>query len=223
MDIKKGGFMKFNYRLLIFWSFLTINSIVFTSTKSGSKEESLKQVLSFINEKSGQTSPVFDLSVKPHFDHVNAALERVIQKAADDKAFNPDQASDDTELTAHQQQNILEGLYQSNPNLFLSAADLEKETKLARRSPATQERHIQEQPTDLTMPDSQAPFAYAPESTTEYYDTASENETWNNEVSQTPYENDSDNTTSSASSYEEPGYAYDDYNYSSEEEAESAL
>lgn len=130
MDTQKGGYMKHKYTLLAICSFLSINMIMVTAIKNSPEKESLKQVLEFINKKSGQKSPVFDLSAKPYFDHAHEALDRVIQKATDDKYLNPqDNSATETELAAHQQQNILEQLYKKDPSLFLSLEELTRKTK----------------------------------------------------------------------------------------------
>lgn len=157
--------------LFIICSFLSINLIISTSTKNSSENESLRQVLEFINQKSGQTSPVFDISVKPYYDHVHAAIERVIQKAIDDKYLNPhDNSTAEIELTAHQQQNILEQLYKNNPSLFLSLEELKKETKSSVSAPVKRE----EQP---STNDFTEPSVYASQPTSEY-DYSSYNDSW---------------------------------------------
>ena len=155
--------MKFAYTLLTLFSLLSINSIHFTAEKIDPKKESLKQILSFINEKSGQFSPVFDLSAKPYFDHVNAALERIIQKAADDKAFSTLPTSDDTERTAH----ILEQLHQNTPQLFLSDSELQEKARFDNHSSRTQ-RSSMNNPKSLETID---PPVYASEPAPEYLDT----------------------------------------------------
>lgn len=123
--------MKSNFALLLFCSILSINSAIFVSEQADSMEHSLKQVLLFINKSENQTSPIFDLSTKPSFELINSALDRVIQKAISQKNFSSN-STDDEELAALQQKNIVEQLYLKNSSLFLSPEDLKNEKKLVK-------------------------------------------------------------------------------------------
>lgn len=123
--------MKKLYATWILYALLSNNALTFTSAETKSKENSLKQALSFINETSGQSSPVFDISTKPRFEYIITALDKIIQKSIDDKTFLNKTGNQDSalELSAHQQKDIVQQLYQQSPDLFLSDAELQKQIK----------------------------------------------------------------------------------------------
>jgi len=111
---------KFLMQLTAICAILLTESII-----KPSSADPLKEILSFINEKSGQTSPAFDLTAKPRFENVNASLEQIIQKISREKTFENAPGKDNTtEQTAYQHLETLKDLYNKNTGLFLSDADL---------------------------------------------------------------------------------------------------
>jgi hypothetical protein len=139
--------MKRNNILIALCALFSISSLLSIPQKN----ESLTKILSFINEKSGQASPVFDLLAKPRLEQVNTTLDRILQKAIDDQALNDSTSDestdkDDTIINARQHQNTLQELFQSNPSLFLSDAEALKPDQKEQALPAMkEERHNERQ------------------------------------------------------------------------------
>ena len=87
--------MNQKYILAALCTILSISPAISASVQATNQNDSLKKILSFINKQTNQTSPVFDLLAKPRFEHVNAAIDRIIQRATDDQALanNPNEST----------------------------------------------------------------------------------------------------------------------------------
>lgn len=119
------------YIFLIGYLFLFTISTTQTEDRIISPEQSLYNILYFINKSNPQSSPIFDLTAKPRVDHVKSVLDRISQKAVEDKVLFGDTSNkkNEQELKIADQQQRLRSLYESNPELFLSEDEEKKLTK----------------------------------------------------------------------------------------------
>ena len=112
--------------LIALCAILSTDSTAFRASNSLPKNDSLKKIMTFINEQSKQESPVFDLTAKPRFEHINSALDNFLQKAISDKAMSGSTppADQDLEAQARQLKDALQQLLRDNSSWFLSDAEL---------------------------------------------------------------------------------------------------
>lgn len=112
--------------LIALCAILSTDSTTFKASNSLPKNDSLKKIMTFINEQSKQESPIFDLTAKPRFEHINSALDNIIQKSISNKAMSDTTlpADQDLEAQAHQLKDTLQQLFRDNSSWFLSDAEL---------------------------------------------------------------------------------------------------
>lgn len=128
------GLMNYKYMFLLLNILVFANSTIFSASNAASDQDSLKKILSFINQKNSQSSPTFDLSGKYRIEHIQAALDKIIQKIIDDRLLSedsPDQQND-VERQVENHQKALQGLYRKNSRLFMS-----EQEEAAQKNPLT--------------------------------------------------------------------------------------
>lgn len=119
--------MKKNIFLTI-CTFLIAISIMQAADRALSAQQSLHDILLFINKSNPQFSPTFDPTVKPRVDYVKSALDKHLQKAFDDRMFlgDPSKKMSRQELKIAEFQKRLQEIYRNNPELFLSEEEEKK-------------------------------------------------------------------------------------------------